>query len=132
MTTQANMTIKKKDGTTDVLWTGITGSAGDGVAAEWRNLTVSAPPAYQPKMETKGRKGGATGTRRKFQSVMLWPVTATVEGVLVMVDSIKVVVETDVSMTIDTAVVEEAVYQGLNLAAHAHFKVQASEGRAST
>lgn len=132
MAQQANITIKKKDGTTDVVWTGMTGSAGDGVEAEWQNLTVVAPPAYRPSLKVTGRKGGTNGMRRKARAVMLWPVTAVVDGVTVMVDSIKVVIESDVSMTLDTVVTEEAVYQALNLGAAAHMKVQMSEGRAST
>lgn len=131
MPQQANITIKKKDGTTDQVWTAVSPSAGDGVEAEWRNQSVGTVPAFQPKLTVKGRKGGANGLRRKMDSVVLWPITATVDGKEVMVDSIKVTVSVDKSETLAAATTDEAIAQALNLFSSTHHKDQAFQARAS-
>lgn len=47
----ANYTIKKADGTTDIVWTGMLGAAGDKTPAIWRSNTVGLSVAHRPEMK---------------------------------------------------------------------------------
>jgi hypothetical protein len=64
MASIANITVKKNDGTTDILWTGIQASAGDKSPAIWRSLTVGSAPAFQPVMKMTSRDNGTKSARR--------------------------------------------------------------------
>lgn len=46
----ANISIFKADGTTNVIWTGLTGAAGDKTPAVWRSNTVGASVAQRPQL----------------------------------------------------------------------------------
>lgn len=63
MAALANYTLKKNDGTTDILWTGIQPSSGDGTPAIWKSQTVGNAPAHQPEMRLFGREGNNGGSR---------------------------------------------------------------------
>lgn len=57
----ANITVKKSDGTTDIVYTGMQPSAGDGSPAIWRQ-TTNAYPSCQPELrvvakQAKGKMG---------------------------------------------------------------------------
>lgn len=59
----ANITVKKNDGTTDVIYTGMQPAAGDGSSAIWRQ-TTNAYPSCQPELriiakQAKGKMGRA-------------------------------------------------------------------------
>jgi len=57
----ANITVKKNDGLTDIIYTGMQPSAGDGSPAIWRQ-TTNAYPSCQPELrviakQAKGKMG---------------------------------------------------------------------------
>lgn len=61
MPTLANITVKKNDGTTDIVYTGMQPSAGDGSPAIWRQ-TSQPYPSCQPELrviakQAKGKMG---------------------------------------------------------------------------
>jgi hypothetical protein len=58
MPSLANITVKKNDGTTDIVWTGVVAAAGDKSKALFRSLTVGSSMAFQPTLEVSTREGG--------------------------------------------------------------------------
>lgn len=79
MPTMANITVKKADGTTDVLYTAMTGSAGDKSPAVWRNKTVGTTPAQQPELLLSSESSG-NGTARRIRIKGKWPMVKTDAG----------------------------------------------------
>lgn len=67
-----NITVKKADGTTDVVWTGIAASAGDKSPAIWRNATIGTVPAERPTFMVTAQDNG-TGTSRRVKFTGSWP-----------------------------------------------------------
>lgn len=64
MPNMANITIKKNDGTTDVVLTAVVPSAGDATPAIWRNQTVGTAAAHRPDFTMKSRNSGDQKSRR--------------------------------------------------------------------
>lgn len=78
MPTMASITVKKADGTTDVVYTQLTGSAGDKSPAVWANKTVGTTPAEWPTF-TLTSSGTTSGSARRLIPTFTWP-TATVDA----------------------------------------------------
>lgn len=76
MPSQANITVKKNDGTTDVIYTALVPSSGDGTPAIWKNQTVGNAPAHQPEFRLSSRDAAA-GARRAARSTYMYPQIAT-------------------------------------------------------
>lgn len=53
----ANITVKKHDGTTDVVYTGIE-PASSGNPATWKNQTVGDAQAHQPELRVSAKRRG--------------------------------------------------------------------------
>lgn len=64
MPSMANITVKKADGTTDVVFTAMAPSSGDSVAAVWRAEALSGVPANRPRFEMRTRWNGDRTARR--------------------------------------------------------------------
>lgn len=73
MPQQTNLTIKKNDGTTDIVWTGVVPSAGDKAPARWESLTVGSSMAHRPYMTHSSRDNGP-GTARRAEVNVVYPV----------------------------------------------------------
>jgi hypothetical protein len=56
----ADLTIKKADGSTDIVWTLKQPASGDGSAAVWRSDTIGDSPAVRPefRVTSKSSQGG--------------------------------------------------------------------------
>lgn len=76
MPSLANITVKKNDGTTDIVYTGVQPSSGDGVPAVWKSQTVGTAPAHQPEFRLAGRETGK-GAKRALRSTYVYPQIAT-------------------------------------------------------
>lgn len=76
MPSLANITVKKNDGTTDIIWTGVAAAAGDRSPALWRSLTVGTAPAFQPNLVMLARPNG-TGKARRVDMEVHYPYTTT-------------------------------------------------------
>lgn len=72
----ANITIKKNDGVTDIVYTGTTPSSGDSTPAVWRSQSVGNAPAHQPEFRLSSREA-AKGAKRALRSTMVYPQIAT-------------------------------------------------------
>lgn len=75
----ADLTVKKADGTTDIVWSGVVSSAGDKSASRHNSKTVSTIPAFQPQMSIKSESNGDSTTRRVHVNVV-YPYTVTDSG----------------------------------------------------
>lgn len=75
----ADITVKKADGTTDILWTGVVSSAGDRTASRHASKTVSSIPAFQPQMSVKSEANGDASVRRVHVNIV-YPYTVTDSG----------------------------------------------------
>jgi len=80
MPNMANITVKKKDGTTDVTWTQLTPSAGDKTPARWSQVVASARANLRPTFESQSRFN-ANRTARNISFVLKYPEIVQVNGV---------------------------------------------------
>lgn len=76
MPQMANITIKKADGTTDVVYTQKVPSAGDKSPAVWKNDTVGTVLAARPTFSIVSMDNGNRKARR-LRTSFLWPKTRT-------------------------------------------------------
>lgn len=64
MSAIANITVKKADGTTDVVYTAVVPSAGDKSPAIWRSNSVGAALAFRPEFRMTTELSGGGKSRR--------------------------------------------------------------------
>jgi hypothetical protein len=74
MPAMANITVKKADTTTDVVYTQATPSAGDKSPAVWKNQTVGTVNAARPTFTAQAQDNG-TGKARRIRTTFFWPKT---------------------------------------------------------
>lgn len=128
MPTMANITVKKADGTTDVIYTAVAGSSGDKTPAIWRNQTVGTTPAEYPMLTLTSRANGA-GTARRVDFSYTWPVTSQDAGGNKVVDGrANFTGSFLVPQNQANSVIQEQVYQGCNLIASALVKSSVADG----
>jgi len=70
----ANITVKKADNTTDVVYSVATPSAGDKSPAVWKNQTVGTVNAARPTFTLVAADNGTKKSRR-VRSTFFWPKT---------------------------------------------------------
>lgn len=127
-----NITVKKNDGTTDVIYTAIEGRSGDN-PARWKAPALGATPVTQPELRVGSRL--VPGSERgKVIATYMYPysVVDTTTGVTTVRSKELFRLEFTGDMEIPQSVRDEAVSQGMNLLASAHVKQQIKELSAST
>jgi len=72
----ADITVKKNDGTTDIIYVAMSPSSGDGVPAVWRNETGGTASAFKPTLSLSTKYNGPK-TARRAQIEYRYPQTAT-------------------------------------------------------
>lgn len=116
MPQMANITVKKADGTTDVVYSALTPSSGDKVSAQWRSETAGASPALRPTAELRSTFNGPR-TARRLDFSFQYPYTVT--DSTTSVTTVKARIPVSLTMTVPTeivdSVVQEAVAQAFNL-----------------
>lgn len=127
----ANITVKKNDGTTDVVYTSLVPSAGDTVAALWRADSVSAIPAHRPTLKMLTQNNSKRNARVERISYA-FPVFQTVGGVETKIGVIPMELNATIGTNFDTAVVNEAVSQFGNLMVSALIRQSMKDGYAPT
>lgn len=75
----ADITVKKFDGTTDVIYTAVAGAAGDNTPALFRNNTVGTTLAQRPTLLVKSKDNGPR-TGRRVNVDFSWPTTTADAG----------------------------------------------------
>lgn len=125
-----NITIKKANGTTDVIYTGVTVSAGDSSPAVYRNDTVGTTLAERPSLLISSRSNGPKSARRVDVNYT-WPIMSQDAGgnkILAgrMVGSASVLIPQNQ----DAALINEQAFQFGNLMATTIVKAALSSGYA--
>lgn len=130
MPTLANITVKKKDGTTDIVYTGLSRAAGD-VPSVHRALTVGTADAHRPEFRLVSRdsKGGKS---RAMRATYQYPQisTDTTTGVTSVVGTARASVDWDMPKDMASVDKGEFAYQFANLVASALMKQAVDEGYA--
>jgi hypothetical protein len=90
MTNATDITIKKSDGTTDVVWTLITGSGGDKSPAVWRSNTAVGTAGQRPAAQVQARWNGDQTARRVDYQVTFPSVYTDADSSLSKVRSVAV------------------------------------------
>lgn len=123
----ANITIKKADGTTDVVYTQIVVSTGDSVDAIWRSETSATLRGNRWTAKMRSRDNGPKTGRRvevDFNATIL----ATVDGREVVLHNIPIKATALVPNMVTEAEASEAVHQGLNFVGNVAIRVATAAG----
>lgn len=131
MPAMANITVKKADGTTDVVYTAVQPSAGDTVPSRWCALTGAPTMASRPTFEFKARDNGPK-TGRRVEWNFSFPETAVINGVTAVVNKLTASGTLYVSNGMTSTVAKEGAYQMANLIASALVKQMMEEMNAAT
>lgn len=129
----ANITVKKNDNTTDIVWTGVSPSAGDGVPAIWRSQTVGNAASHQPELRLSA-KDGSNGGKRVMRVTYVYPQisTNTTTGVTSVVDKMVFAGDWQLPKSMAAVDVNEAASQLANLVASALLKDCIKSGFSAT
>lgn len=108
----ANMTVKKNDNTTDIVYTAVVPSSGDGTPAVWRSQTVGSAASHQPEFRL-GSKSGANGAKRVMRTTYVYPqiATNTTTGVTSVIDRATFSCDWQLPLGMAAADINEAVSQ---------------------
>lgn len=133
MPSMANITVKKNDGTTDIVWTGVCPSSGDGVPAIWRSETVGSAPAHFPMLELRSRYNGQK-TARRMDVNYVYPEIATdsTTSLVSVVNRIPFQLTAAIPQGVPATVIAEAVSQFANLLASTLLKDSFKSGFSPT
>lgn len=125
----SNITIKKADGTTDVVYTAVVGAAADS-AAVFRNNTVGTTLAQRPTLTIRSADN-ASKTGRRVRVGYDWPMVQTDAGGAVVITG-RMVGEASVLIpqNQDAALIKEQAYQFANLIGSSIVKACFDEGYA--
>lgn len=132
MPNMANVTVKKNDGTTDVVYTAVVPSAGDKTPAIWKNQTLGTASAHRPELKLTSRENGV-GSARRVEGVYTYPTLATgTDGKVNVVDRCIVNFSAVVPKGMPDADVNEAVSQCVNMLSSTLLKDSFKSGYAPT
>lgn len=132
----ANLTVKKFDGVTDIVYDALSGSGGDGSPAVWRQdtgMSTSVPFGLRSifKLWTMWN-GPKTARQTKINFVSPYAVQDTTTSLYSAKDRVVVDIIVTAPQAIPPAFINEAVYQACNLVAHSSTKASAANGYAPT
>lgn len=131
MPTIANLTVKKHDGTTDIVYTAIKGAGADGTNALWRCLTIGTAIIARPWASLMSKWNARKDVRQSVYEYE-YPYVVIEGGLEVRKASVTLRTFAAVPIMIPDTVVNEAVAQGANLMATALIKQSIREGEAPT
>lgn len=127
----ANITVKKSDGTTDVVYTAITGAGQDGTPAVFRNNTVGTSPAERPTLLIVSKSNGPK-TARRVNVDYTWPIVSTdPSGVKTVTGRATGQASFLAPQNQDVATIKEQAYQFGNLIGSALVKACFDEGNSA-
>lgn len=136
MPTMANITVKKNDGTTDIIYGNLSAAAGDGSPAVWRQDTgqpAGMPVGLRPLCRLLTQWNGPKTARQvKFDFAFPYAVQDSTTTLYSAKDRVVFTGLITVPQAIPGTNINEAVAQGLNLLASTLFKQAAQDGYAPT
>lgn len=127
MSTAASITVKKADGSTDIIFGVLEGRSGDN-PAKWKAPALGATPVTQPELRVHSREVAGTD-KAKVIATFVYPyhVVNSTTGVTTVVDREMFRLEYTGSNAIPSATRAEGVHQGMNLLSSAAFKTMLLE-----
>lgn len=132
MPNMAAITVKKNDGTTDIVYTNIQASAGDKIPAVWRSNSVGVSPGTRPEFRLSSQSNGPK-TARRLDGTFQYPATAVgSDGKTNVVDRGILNISGVIPQGMTDADINELCAQGLNLFASALIKQSFQAGYAPT
>lgn len=133
MSTIASITVKKNDGTTDVVYTAIEGRSGNN-PARYRAPALGATAATQPELRIGSTVPNAGKGKPRVTGTFHYPysVVNSTTGVTTVVDREFFRIEHTGSPDVPQAVIDEAVSQFFNLLGSTAVKTQFKERSAAT
>jgi len=136
MAAQIDLVVKKADNVTDITYGALSASGGDGSPAVWRQ-DLGAPAALPVGLRRIFRmwtlwNGPKTARVAKFSFASPYAVQDTTTTLYQAKDRVVGELTVTVPQGIPASEINEAVYQFLNLCAHAHAKQGVASGYAST
>jgi len=117
MPNMANITVKKNDGTTDVVYTALAPSAGDKTPAYWRNNTVGTAEAHKPEMRMSSKPNGDNSSRQVVTNFSYPSIVVGTDGKTSIIARTNFTLSVSLPQGMPTTDVNEAVSQFLNLCA---------------
>lgn len=128
MPQMANITVKKADGTTDVVYTATAPSAGDNTPAVFRNNTVGVTLAQRPTLLIRSTDNGPR-TARRVRVDYSWPMVATdAGGNQVVTGRMSGEASVLIPQNQDAATIKEQAHQFANLLGSALVRASFDEG----
>ena len=126
----ANITVKKADGTTDIVYAYVQPASGTTQPAIWRSPTGAAP-AHKAELRVKATSNKAN-TVRRVEGTYTYPQTATAsDGSITVVNRGSITFTGVIPQAMPQTEINELVHQGLNLVASSLNKSQLTEGFAA-
>ena len=117
MPNMANITVKKNDGVTDVVYTALVPSAGDKTPAIWKNQTVGTAMGHRPELRMESKDSG-TGTARRVDVTYTYPsLVVGTDGKTNIAEKVVVTMSWLIPKGMADTDVNEAVSQCANLTA---------------
>lgn len=136
MPTMANITVKKFDGTTDIVYDALSASGGDGSPAVWRQDTgavAGLPVGLRNSLQVWTQWNGPKSARQmKFNFVSPYSTQDTTTTLYSAKDRVVLTGIATIPQAIPSNVINESIYQGLNLLASTLVKSVGSSGYAPT
>lgn len=122
----ANITVKKSDTVTDIVYTGVNPAGGIDAPAIFRSKTVGTAMSHQPELRVAVKPAGA---KDRVVGTFKYPQIATnsTTGITSVVGTVDGKFEFLADKATDQAVINEAAAQFTNLLASALIKQTASE-----
>lgn len=121
MPAMANITVKKADETTNIVYDALTPGGGDGIKALWRQDTgavAGLPVGHRAEMTMKCVwNGPRTGRRALIEFKRPYSTQDSTTTRYVTTDSVVMKIDVLVPQAIPASEIAEAVHQGLNLLA---------------
>lgn len=112
----ANITVKKADGTTDIVYSALNPSSGDKVSALWRSETAGASGSLRPTLDMQAQWNGPRTARRVTETFQYpFTVTDTTTGVTTVKARIPMTLTAVIPVEIPDATIAEAINQFMNL-----------------
>lgn len=115
MPTMADITVKKNDGTTNIVYTVVSASGGDKSPAVWRSNSVGTAAGQRPEFRITSRPNG-DGTARRVEGSYSYPsLTTGTDGKINVASRFNLTFSGIVPAAMLDADLNEGVSQGLNL-----------------
>jgi len=116
MPSMANITVKAANGTTDVVYTAMAPSSGDGVPAVWRNEAGGSATAFKATLTLASKFNGPKTVRRLSGTFQLPQVaTDSTTTLSTVVNTVPVNFSFALPIEVPQTIIDEAVHQCTNL-----------------